>query len=80
MRSVADLQGIEDSASLSWPCRREGDVRLVEFEAVNDTILVDAQTKRVSIPSGVEAGAGKGDLFAMRAGRVKERRTVACET
>ena len=59
--------------------RREGDVRLGP-EAAKDTILVDVQTNRVSIPSVLDAGAGGADLLAMRAGSVKERRTVVFET
>lgn len=48
--------------------------------AVKDTILVEVQTNRVSIPSVLEVGAGDGALLAMRAGSVKERRTGAFET
>lgn len=57
--------------------RREGEAFLLEPETVNETILVDEQTKRVSIPSAlfVDAGVGRG-LFAMRAGSVKERRAL----
>jgi hypothetical protein len=68
------------ASSVLAPCRRDGDVRLVGAEAVNDTILVDVHTNRVSIPSVEGAGAGEGDLLAMRAGSVKERRTGASRT
>ena len=48
---------------------------------MNDTILVEAHTNRVSIPSAaLDCGVDGGALFAMRAGSVKERRAVAVET
>ena len=74
---MADLHGME--STLCGLRRREGDV-LLEADAVNETILVEAHTNSVSIPSGLHAGAGDGDLAATRAGSVKERRTVAFET
>lgn len=79
VRSVAVRQGIgSDVSSLLFARgRREGEGRLVWFGAVNETILVELQTNRVSIPSALgaeaDAGAGRG-LLATRAGRVKERR------
>jgi len=81
VRSDGDRQGIGcDASSLLFArCRREGEACRPGPEAVNETILVEVQTNRVSIPSALPAGAGAGrGLFAVRAGSVKERRT-ACE-
>lgn len=77
VRSVVDLQGIEGGSSALAAWRRDGEVRRVEAEAEKETILVEVHTNRVSIPSVLGAGAGEGDLLAMRAGSVKERRTGA---
>ena len=49
VRSVVDLQGSVSASSRLGLRRREGEVRLAA--AVKDTILVEAHTKRVSIPS-----------------------------
>lgn len=51
VRSVVDLQDSVGASSRLGLRRREGEVRLVEV--VKDTILVEAHTKRVSIPSGL---------------------------
>lgn len=60
--------------------RREGEVRRVVLDVVNDTILLDAHMNRVSIPSAGDASEADGGvelvLGAVRAGRVKERRGV----
>lgn len=77
VRSVVDLHGIEGASSSLVLWRRDGEARLVKAEAEKDTILVDVHTNKVSIPSVLEAGTGEGDLLAMRAGSVKERRTGA---
>jgi hypothetical protein len=85
VRSAAVFHGIGCDASLSSFARdrREGEAGRPGPEAVKDTILVEVQTNRVSIPSasasaaGAETGRG---LLAMRAGRVKERRAAALET
>jgi hypothetical protein len=80
VRSVGDRQGIGCDA-FSSPFargRREGEVCRPRPEVVNETILVEVQTKRVSMPSALPAGAGAGrGLFAVRAGSVKERRSEA---
>lgn len=76
---MADLQDSVGASPRLGLRRREGEVRL-DAEAVKDTILVEAHTKRVSIPSELAWEAGGGGLLATRAGRVKERRTAALET
>jgi hypothetical protein len=61
------------SGAASPPRRREGEVVLLGFEALNATILVDVCVKRVSMPSLPAGALGRGRL-AVFAGSVKERR------
>lgn len=64
--------------SALWaPCRRESGTGLLGLGAVKDTILVDEQVHRVSMPSALPVDlVGDGGLRAIFAGSVKERRML----
>lgn len=65
VRSVEDLYEISEPAAAGrW------ELNLDALEAVNETILVESQVNRVSMPSAVPVGGWLWGLGAIRAGRV----------